>query len=331
MPNPAPEPPPDVVARARERAAARAARDWPRADALRAEIEAVGWRVVDRGTGFVLAPASPPTLEEAGRTLYGSAAAVPSLLDAPAEATFSVHLLADDRPHDLARALAGLRAHAPAGTRVVIVANDPSIDQARHLVPGAADIGPIGGQLPEVTWTSARLGYAAARNVGLRRAAGEIVVLAEASVEPVGDALTPLAAALADPDVAVAGGFGLVSADLRHFADSPGPAVDVIEGQWLAFRREDYRRLGPLDEHFVSPCHLDAWWSLVLRAGPEPAALPRGARRLELPLVRHEEGPRTALPDTEVGRQARRNSYRVLELFRERADELLIARREPGS
>ena len=49
--------------------------------------------------------------------------------------------------------------------------------------------------------TAVRLGHAAALNIALRRAAGEIVLLADGSAIPTGDALTPLAAALADPEL----------------------------------------------------------------------------------------------------------------------------------
>ncbi len=66
MTNPRPEPPAEIVGLARERSEARAARDWLRADALRAEIEAAGWKVIDRGTDVVLEPATPTTIEEGG-------------------------------------------------------------------------------------------------------------------------------------------------------------------------------------------------------------------------------------------------------------------------
>jgi len=46
--------------------------------------------------------------------------------------------------------------------------------------------------------------------------------------------------------------------------------LTALEGAWLAFRRSDYRDLGPFDEHFVTPAWLDVWWSLRLRAGAEP-------------------------------------------------------------
>jgi len=288
-------PPAAIEALAAERSAARAGREYARADALRAEIEAAGWRVVDHGTAYRLEPAAPPTIEAVGVVRYGSAAAVPSVLDLPTTAAFTVLLLADDWPGDLARTLGSLRLHAPAGTLVVIVANDPSPAQAADLASGAPDLEPIAGAVPEVLWTSARLGHAAALNAGLQRAGGAIVVLADTSVEPTGDALAPFVGALGDPDVAVAGAFGVVSSDLRHLVEAAGPDVDAIEGSWLAFRRADLVALGPLDEKFVSSRNLDIWWSLVLRAGADPGRPPRRALRLDLPLVRHEQRGWTAL------------------------------------
>lgn len=315
-------PPPGIVDLARERAAARGARDWPRADALRAEIEAAGWKVVDGGTAFRLEAAAPPTVEDGAIVRYGAAAAVPSVLDEPPTARFTVELVADDWPDDLARMLAGLRAHAPAGTQVVIVANAPSPDQAARLSPGEPDLAPIAGAAPEIAWTSARLGHAAARNVGLRRAAGAIVVLADTSIEPTGDPLTPLEAALADPGVAVAGAFGLVSTDLRRFEDAAGSDVDALELHWLAFRRADYGGLGPLDEKFMFYRGLDIWWSLVLRAGPGDDAAPRAARRLDLPLERHAGRGWKGLPQDQRDRLSKRNFYRVLARFRDRPELL---------
>jgi cysteinyl-tRNA synthetase len=52
----APVAPPEVVALAAERQAARGARDFARADALRGEIEALGWSIRDGDDGFELRP-----------------------------------------------------------------------------------------------------------------------------------------------------------------------------------------------------------------------------------------------------------------------------------
>ncbi len=322
MSPPRPEPPDEIVALARQRTGARATHDWARADALRAEIEAAGWKVIDRGTAFRLEPAAPPTIEDEGVVRYGAASAVPSLLEEPPSARFSVELVADDWPEDLARMLAGLRVHAPGGAHVVIVANDPSPEQAARLAPGTPDLAAIAGWAPEVIWTSERLGPAAARNVGLRRARGAIVVLADTSIEPAGDALGPLEDVLDDASVAVTGAFGFVSSDLRRFQDAPGPAVDAVELDWAAFRRDDYLALGPLDEKLTSDRNLATWWSLALRAGPEDGPPPRGAVRLELPLVRHARRDSSTLPEAQRERRAKRDFYRVLDRFRHRGDLL---------
>jgi hypothetical protein len=277
---------------------------------------------MDRGTAYRLEPAAPPTVEAVGVVRHGSAETVPSMLDEPASARFTVLLVADDWPDDLSRILGGLRAHAPDGTHVVIVANEPTPAQAGRLAPGAPDLAVIAGAEPELLWTSARLGLATALNAGLRRARGEVVVLAETSVEVTGDALTPLVAPLADPSVAVAGAFGLAGPDLGHLVDTAGPDVDAIDADWLAFRRADFASLGPLDGKYISPHGLDTWWSLVLRAGADPDEAPRRALRLALPLVRHVRAGAASSPAGERDRLARRNFYRLLERFRDRADLL---------
>ena len=206
---------------AQARSDARAAKDWAEADRLRAGIEAAGWRIIDRGSHFSLEPAYAPDVVEASRTRYGSSAAVPSRLDELVAAFVTVILIAIDQPGDLARTMAGLRTYAPVGTQVVIVADHPSPDQETELLAagGPAD-GPIGGLMPEIIWTSERLGHAAATNAGMRRAIAPVIVLLDTSIELIGDLLSPLVRALDDASVAVAGGWGLVSEDLRRFEDA---------------------------------------------------------------------------------------------------------------
>ena len=297
-----------------------------------------------------MSPFAPASIQVEGELRYGTALAVPSLLDTPAVSGWTVVVLASEDPERLSRLLSALRSHSPAGTQVVIVANDPSDAQAEALGPEAPNRSPIREAAPEVLRTSTRLGYATALNLGLRRCAGELVLLA---------------AALADPAVAVAGGFGLAAAEpgplrpnaLRRTEVGPSPgAVGVaadttaLEGAWLAFRRADYLELGPLDEHFVTPAWLDVWWTLRLRAGAEPEGAeyvepdpgagggngepgaapaaggpdapgeidlpaPRRAVRLQLPLEREV----VAWPP-DRSRLNRRNMYRVLDRFGWRDD-----------
>ena len=321
--------PDEILTAAHDRARARAERDWAEADRLRDVIEAAGWKIVDRGTDFALTPAAPPTVEEPdGRLRYGSSASVPSRLEEPPTGLATVVLLATDHPTDLERALAGLRNHAPAGTSVVIVGDDPSDEQAAALVALEAS-----GRAPptttpdlpvDVVRTSERLGHGAATNIGIRRAGAPVIILLDTSLEPTGDLVTPLVEALDDPTVAVAGGWGIVSEDLRHFEDAPAGDVDAIEGYCQAFRRTDAAERGPLDERFRFYRNLDIWWSLVLRDGGEGEPSRRAVRLDDLPIRRHEHRGWTSLPDDERDRQSKRNFYRIIDRFGGRRD-LLVA------
>ena len=310
--------PQPILDAAHARAAARAARDWTTADRLRDEIEAAGWRVVDRGTDFKLEPAHPPDVVAEGDVRYGRSDAVPSRLAAPDAASVTVVLVATDQPDDLDRALAALRRTAPAGTQVVVVADAPDEAQEARLPVAGPDAEPT--LEIEVVRTSAALGWGASLNIGLRRASGGVVVFMDTSVEPLGDVLSPLIEALAAQDVAVAGAFGLRSDDLRRFEEVATGDVAAIEGYLLAFRRADAAAVAPLDEGFRFYRNLDIWWSLVLRDRGEGTA-PRRAVVVEgLALARHEHRGWTAVAEAERDRLSKRNFYRVLDRFRARPD-----------
>jgi glycosyltransferase involved in cell wall biosynthesis len=197
----------------------------------------------------------------------------------------------------------------------VVVADDPSAEQAATLE------GPADEDL-EVVWTSERLGHGAATNIGIRRASGPVVVLMDTSIEPTGDIVTPFARALDDPTVAVAGGWGLVSSDLRTFTDAPPGDVDAIEGYLMAFRRSDAGERGPLDERFRFYRNLDIWWSLVLRDEGE-GKRPRRAVSVDVPAERHEHRGWGSLAEEERTRQSKRNFYRIIDRFGSRRDLLI--------
>ena len=104
------------------------------------EIEAAGYRVVDRGGDFLILPAHPAdVVEQDGRVRYGWSGAVPSRLEEPATAVGDP----GDRGGRVARiplrrTLAGLRAHAPDGTQVVIVAAPDAALEAALTPDGPA-------------------------------------------------------------------------------------------------------------------------------------------------------------------------------------------------
>src|SRR5512141_1145147 len=148
--------PAEVAAAATARAAARAARDGPTADRLRAEIEAAGWKVVDSGPSFRLEPAHPPDVEAASGLRYGRSDAVPSRLADPATGLATVIVVAREDVAGARRAAEAVLRHSPAGVDVVVVA-DGLTDAAIGGLAGL-DGALAGDPRLEIVRTSAPLG-----------------------------------------------------------------------------------------------------------------------------------------------------------------------------
>jgi cysteinyl-tRNA synthetase len=295
--------PSDVRRLLDERAAAREARDFDRADALRDQIAGLGWEVQDSGAGS----SARPMLAGAPATDGGS------LLDQPATLEASVQIAAEDHVDDFVRAARGLAAHPPASTwELVVVDNAATFDAAGALGAQALTVDPV------IVAAPARLGWADARTLGMQHSRGQITVLLDTSLEPVGDFVTPLLRAFDDPDVGIAGGWGVTSADARQFDDAPPGDVDAIEAYCLAVRREALRAVGGFDRRFRYYRNADLDFSFAVRDAGW-----RAVRTEPLPLVRHEHRGWESLPDEERVRLSKRNFYRFLERWRDRPDLLL--------
>lgn len=176
--------PDDVRRLAAERDAARQRRDFVSADALRERIDEAGFAVTDTPAGPEVAPIEPSRAAPARRL---RPADVPSLLDRPATHEASVHWLVQGWPQDVERGIASFERHCAAGAVqhvVVDVTGEerdwPSGCDVVALVPGT--------------------GWGEARNAGLVRSLGTVVLIADGSVELTGDAVAVLTAALEDSD-----------------------------------------------------------------------------------------------------------------------------------
>jgi GT2 family glycosyltransferase len=290
--------PEEVAILLRDRAAARTARDWPRADALRDQMRILGWEPIDAPDGSTARPIPQPNQEQA------------SVLDQPASVPASLVVVLDDHPGDLARFLKALRAHPPAPDhQLVLVANAPA-DGADEPAESAS-----GTQVVE---SGQRLGWADAVNLGLHQSRGAAVVLLDTSVEPTGDFLGPLLATFDDAAVGLAGPWGVSSHDGRQFEEAPPGEVDAIEGYCLAVRREAVQQVGGFDHRFRFYRNADLDLSFAVRANGWKAI-----RTGPLPLTRHQHRGWQAHPEAERDRLSKRNFYRFLKHWGDRRDLLL--------
>jgi GT2 family glycosyltransferase len=292
-----------------ERARHRVARDFQAADAVRDQLRALGWEVMDSARGSTARPVLPDAPVATG---FARPEDLESRLGEPATLDASVQLVADDHPDDLHRMLRGLAAHRPMHAyELIIVANAPAYDLDALL----EEVWP---EPLTVLRTSARLGWADARNLGLRRSLGRVTIMLDTSLEPTGNVIDPLVSAFDDPSVGVAGGWGVTSSDGRQFEDAPPGEVDAIEGYCLAARREVLRDVGLFDRHFRFYRNADLEFSFAARDAGW-----RAVRLAELPFERHEHRGYASLPEAERDRLSKRNFYRFLKRWGDRRDLLL--------
>ncbi|MGH2634587.1 MAG: glycosyltransferase [Actinomycetota bacterium] len=297
------EVPEEVRALADERQRARDAKEYARADELRDRIAERGFRVADgpRGPTF---EAIEPT---AARRLRPQD--VESVLLDPPTADASLHWVVEGWPEDVVRARAAFRAHE--GDRTV-----------QHVVADVTGADPSTfGAGVELVALEAGTGWASAVDAGLGRSRGRVVLVLDGSIEPTGDVLGPIEAALEDPTVGVCGPFGISTTDLREFHESTGVGerreVDAVEGYLMAFRRDVLREVGLFDERFRWYRTADIELSFRVKDAGYRAVV------VDLPVVRHEHRMWNVTSSGDRDRLSKRNYNRFLERFRGRFDLLV--------
>lgn len=302
--------PEEIHRLAAERAAARDAKDFAAADALRDEIAALGFKVVDSPEGPTFEPLTQPSRPPRLR-----AAEVVSVLAEPPAADISVHWVCEGWPEDVVRALAAFRGSEGGRSVQYVVADVTDTDPTTY------------GKGVEVVSLAEGTGWASARNAGLKRSRGRVVLAMDGSVEPAGDVFGPLEEALRDETVGVCGPFGIVTPNLQDFHESEGVGgdrrVDAIEGYLMAFRREVLNTAGFFDEKFKWYRTADIEWSFRVRDLGLRAAV------VDVPVMKHEHRMWFNTPPAERAKWSKRNYYRFLDRFRGRFD-LCVEPQERG-
>jgi len=297
--------PEEIRELAERRERARQARDFASADDLREQIRRGGFEVTDTPSGpvFQAFPPEPLAQTRAGQVIRPQE--VPSMLEEPPITDVSIQWVVQGWPEDVRRGIEAFDRHS-AGHGVQHVVVD-LLEERTDWRPNTDVV-----RLPK------DVGWGAARNAGLLRSAGHVVVVADGSVEPVGDVLGPLIAALEDPTVGVTGPFGIATHDLHDFHQSDGPDVDAVEGYLMALRRDLVRDGLRFDEKFRFYRTADIELSFQIKA--------RGLRATvtSVPVRKHQHRMWAATPEDERARLSKRNFYRFLDRWRGRTDLLVV-------
>ncbi len=303
------EAPPEVLDLVAERQTAREARDFARADALRDQVRAAGWLLRDtpQGPALVEAPPWEPLDPAALRPCWPQ----------PDQHEVSVITHVTGWPEDVARALRSLATHcAPVPIDYEVLLLDDGADAATgQALEDLAKEDPAGRV--RVLHLDSPVGFGAAMNLGMGQATGRVLVWLDPHVEATGDLLAPLLAALAEPGVGIAGGWGVVTRSLLQFEADDGPEVDAIEGYLLAVPRVLAARakVEPKDRYYRNA---DLDYSFAIRAlNPGYRAL-----RVAVPAARHRHRGWYETDPAERERASKKNYDRFLARWRSRTDLL---------
>ena len=312
--------PASLLAAARERAALRTRGDYSTADALRRQIRAAGYEVRDTrdGTLLVARPADENAISDSGD--------VPSLLEEPSRHTFSVALLSHNSRDDLHRCIESVARHASGHDIELVILDNGSTDDTLPYLKRLEREGAPGGLALRAIFADHDMGFAAGRNAQFRASSGRIVVQIDTSIEVNGDIWAPIERLLAQPDIGLVGPYGLVTRDLREFAESAGPDVDAIEGYLMAFRRETLLEVGPADEKFRFYRLMDIDYSFEFKkAGYRVVA----SREIAERVVKHEHREWYSLTPEEQATKSKKN-YDIFRRRRHHAQSLLVMNYKPG-
>ena len=162
-----------------ERAEARAARDWQRADALREELAALGWEPQDGPSGSTARPILAESIADAGTPLVSTS---------PPWSRHQSSWSPTRMPmtwHAAWAAWRHTRRRRPGSWSSSPTPAPFDVDAA--LAAAGLPIEPV------VVRSESELGWAGSRTLGLRQSRGEISILLDTSLEPTGDFVTPLA------------------------------------------------------------------------------------------------------------------------------------------
>ena len=295
--------PAEVVALAEARLTAKAEKNYAEADNLRAQLADLGWLIADTPGGYTLSPKPP----------YEVLARIDELPRNLESHPVTVGLYVEGWPDDVRTCISALLEHSSA---FIVALDAGNVDGAGDVVHEFAITHP--DRVREYH-LSVNPGWASAQTALLALDDGPVHVVMDISSVLDGDAITPLADAIADGVVAAGWkGANVNIADAWRSVDDAGPgSVDVVLSYLMAVDREAARRTPPNPKaKFYRNADLE--WSLLLREAGGEIVVPAA----ELPV---HQGRHRGYHDSDPAlreKESKKTYDRILARFRGR-DEML--------
>jgi len=275
---------------AAERLAARAAKDFAKADQLRDQIAALGFEIVDVAGGYEFRPIS----------LYPTYSTLQEIKPIKVKGEIALAMIIDGFLEDALTTVQNVKANC-AYEIVLLVKTDPSallgeIDSRTHLIE-----------------LSSNFGWGECANTLLKNVTSKYLIIMDPSTRFTGDAITPVLAELNKGEYnAVGWRGGLVNIqDEWRSVDDKGPGeVDVLFSYFLALNRADALSVDGFNNRAIYYRNADMEFSLKLRHSNGRLL------QMDLPLEqdRHHGYYDTDPEFREV--QSKKNYDRILERFR---------------
>jgi len=289
-----------VVDRAERHVAARRARDFARADTLRAVD---GWRVEDHGPRVLLARADRRLGPRARRTI-SSARELPDRRAERPTRSWSIGLLTNEWPADVERCVRSVVRVLPSDAELLVLDQGSGEPTKARIDRLASD------QRVRIVHADRDLGEGAGRNALLRIARGRLVLQLDPSVELTGNLFAVLEQALSDRTVGAVGPWGLRTTDLKHFDEVTAGECHAIQGYCLATRRGTLIEIGGFDERYRFYRNLDIALSCAIRERRlRTVAMGEACAR------RHEHRMWESLSEEERLKRSRKNYDRMYKRF----------------
>ena len=309
--------PQSILSSLEQRTALRKQESYASADSLRSDVLSPEYLVADAVQMTRIRPKTPLEKHAERWLSVSSSREVESLLDQPATLDFTFILNAYNYVTDVQRCVTSMLNCAQSCSVEVIVVDNGSTDGTAEWLEEFQNTEPR----LRVFHCDHVIGDAAGKNIGLKQSRGKYIIIVDASIEIVGDLLTPVQQQLSDESIGIFGPYGLSTDDMRHFHEEVESGdADVIQAYCMAFCRESLKKVGLMHEGFRFYRNLDIDYSFQFKE--------KGYRIFSdstLPVTRHEHRQWTELDDNQREELSRKNFGRFLKRWGHRPDLLITS------